>query len=502
MENTENIIESLSPLEIKILPFLHLKIEEIKEKSGLDETSVLRALRFLENKNLVKLKIERKEIVELGINGIYYRKNSLPERKLLLFLENNNRIIIDEAKKKCKLSDNEFNIALGVLKKKAIINIANGKLSIVAAKEELSKKFFEEKLLEQLPAEKSKLAPEELFALENLKARKEIIEIKGKTVPSFELTELGKKIDIHKAKLDLIEDVTPEIIKEWKNDKKFRKYDLKSPVPKIYGGKKHFVNQAIEHARNIWTEMGFKEMTGPITNTSFWNFDALFTPQDHPVREMQDTFFINELKGKLPEKKLVESVKKAHESGVAGSKGWNYSWSEEEGKKVILRTHTTILSAHTLSNLKDSDIPGKFFAIGKCFRNETLDWSHGFEFNQTEGIVIDKNANFRNLLGYLKEFFTKMGFTDVKFVPSYFPYTEPSVEIYGYLKEKGRWIEIGGAGIFRPEVVIPLLGKYIPVLAWGPGFDRVLMDYYKIKDLRELYSNDIRQLREKKAWIK
>ena len=144
----------------------------------------------------------------------------------------------------------------------------------------------------------------------------------------------------------------------------------------------------------------------------------------------------------------------------------------------------------------------KFFAVGKCFRNETVDWSHGFEFNQTEGIVIDKNANFRHLLGYLKEFFGKMGFKKIKFTPAYFPYTEPSVEILAFHPEKKVWLELGGAGIFRPEVVIPLMGEFIPVLAWGPGLDRILLDYYKIKDLRELYKNDIKTLREKKVWIK
>jgi len=140
--------------------------------------------------------------------------------------------------------------------------------------------------------------------------------------------------------------------------------------------------------------------------------------------------------------------------------------------------------------------------LGKCFRNETVDWSHGFEFNQTEGIVIDKNANFCHLFGYLKQFFKKMGFEKIRMRPAYFPYTEPSVEIDVWNPEKQKWLELGGAGIFRPEVVIPLLGKNIPVLAWGPGFDRILMDYYEIKDLRELYKNDITKLRKMRFWVK
>jgi phenylalanyl-tRNA synthetase alpha chain len=147
-------------------------------------------------------------------------------------------------------------------------------------------------------------------------------------------------------------------------------------------------------------------------------------------------------------------------------------------------------------------LPKKFFAIGKCFRNETVDWSHGFEFNQSEGIVVDKNANFRHLLGYLKEFYKKMGFEEIKFTPSFFPYTEPSLEIYAFHPERKIWIELGGAGIFRPEVTVPLLGEAIPVLAWGPGFDRLMIMANKISDLREVYKNDIKFLRERRVLVR
>jgi len=163
---------------------------------------------------------------------------------------------------------------------------------------------------------------------------------------------------------------------------------------------------------------------------------------------------------------------------------------------MLLRTHTTCLSAQTLANLKEKDLPAKFFSIGKCFRNETVDWSHGFEFNQTEGIVVDENANFRNLLGYLKQFAEKMGLEKIRFRPAYFPYTEPSVEGDYWDEEKKQWVELFAAGMLRPEVTIPLLGKYIPVLAWGPGIDRMIMKIMGIKDMRELYKNNLTKLRE------
>ncbi|MCA9485955.1 MAG: phenylalanine--tRNA ligase subunit alpha, partial [Nanoarchaeota archaeon] len=493
---------SLSPLERKILPHLKSSIEEIKNLSGLDETSILRALRLLENKKAITISTSKKNLVVLGTNGIYYKKNHLPERQLITLLESNNHLPLQEAKKLSKLSDNEFKVSLGILKNKTLIELKNGKISLTASKDILTRKTPEEQLIEILPLEESSLTPEQLHTLGILKKRKNIVTIEEKSITSFKTTPLGEKLSKLKLSDDLLEEVTPDLIKNWKKNRKFRKYDVNAPVPNLYGGKKHFVSQAIENGKRIWLDLGFQEMQGSMVQTSFWNFDALFTAQDHPVREMQDTFFISDVEGKLPDKKLVDSVKKSHEQGVSGSKGWQYTWSEEESKSVVLRTHTTCLSAQTLANLDTTKLPAKFFSVAKCFRNETVDWSHGFEFNQTEGIVVDENANFRNLIAYLQEFAKKMGFDKVRIQPAYFPYTEPSVEGAVWNPEKKQWVEVLAAGIFRPEVTEPLLGKPIPVLAWGPGFDRMMMLASELSDLRQVYQNDIKLLREKKAVIK
>lgn len=503
-QNSEKILESLSPNERKIIPFLKEKdVNDICKKSSMDKTSVLRAMEYLQNKNIIKISYEKKKVIELGINGALYRKKGLPERRLLNVLDEKRIISLEEAEKHGNLSKDEFRAAIGALKKKAMIELKNGKIILNATKEEISKKMFEEVLLESLPAEYGLLTPEKLHALKSLENRKDIVQIKDERVINFELTDFGKKITERGVKDDkLIEQITPEIIKKeiWKN-KKFRRYDLTSPVPEIYGGKRHFVNQAIDYTRRIWTDMGFKEMTGDILVSSFWNFDALFTAQDHPVREMQDTFFIDK-KGELPDKKIVAQVKKAHEEGVDGSKGWKYKWNEEEAKRMVIRTHTTCLSSQTLSKLKENELPAKFFAVGKCFRNETIDWKHGFEFNQTEGIVIDENANFRHLLGYLKQFAEKMGFNKIRFRPAYFPYTEPSIEGDVWDEERKEWVELIAAGIFRPEVTEPLLGKPVTVLAWGPGLDRMIMKINDIKDIRDMYKNDINQLRKMRFLMK
>ena len=499
------LLESLSPIERKVIPYLEYPLDLIVEKSGLDRTSVLRALAFLKNKKIVSTKEGVDKVIELDVNGILYKKKGLPERRLLNLIAEKKNVKLEDAEKHSGLNKNEFKAALGALKKKALINVINGMIMLQAKPEEIAKKSLEEQFLEQLPMNLEGLKPEQKFAYDNLTKRKDIVMLKENKRISVEITELGKEVEDGLKKFDggkFIEKVTPEIVKNsgWRG-KKFRRYDIKGHVPKISGGKRHFVNQAVDYARNIWTELGFQEMPGELIMSGFWNFDALFTAQDHPVREEHDTFYIKDFKIKLPDKEVVEGVKKAHESGVEGSKGWGYKWDFEEPAKSLLRTHTTCLSAQTLAKLRGvKDKRGKFFAIGKVFRNETVDWSHGFEFNQTEGIVVDKDANFRHLLGYLKEFYKKMGFDNVIFRPGYFPYTEPSVETLWWHPEKKVWLELGGAGIFRPELTVPLLGEHIPVLAWGQGFDRIITDYYDIKDLRELYQNDLTKLREMKVW--
>ena len=494
--NVDTLIESFHPLERKVIPYLKNSktLKELEKNSGLSEIEAMRALQWLENKDIIKVKKVASELYSLDKNGKIYIERKLPEIQFLKAIEEK-EFNLGEIKELSGLSNEEANISIGKLKKNSAILIKEGmNISITpSGKKFLTSENPEQKLINKLIKSQTKLSEEEKKIFKELQKRKQLVKEDIITERQIELTTLGKQIIGRKISSNLIEILTPAMLKNksWKN-KKFRRYDIKINVPKINSGKRHFVNQAKQHAKQIWLDMGFEEMTGSIINSSFWNFDALFTAQDHPVREMQDTFF---LKGnsKLPNKNLVNKVKKQHESS------WNYVWDERESKKPVLRTHTTVLSAQTISNLKE--FPKKYFALGRNYRNEALDWSHLFEFNQTEGIVIDPNANFKHLLGYLKQFFHKMGYEKVRFRPAYFPYTEPSVEIDVYIPEKKTWIELGGAGIFRPEVVKPLMGKDIPVLAWGPGFDRILMNYYQIKDIRNLYKNDLKQLKEIKEWI-
>jgi phenylalanyl-tRNA synthetase alpha chain len=503
----ENLANTLHPLERKVLPLLNKTntLSGLVEKTGLQEIEVMRALQWLENKQVLKQTVDLKEIVVLLDNGKKYLKEGLPERRFLQAIRESPKTV-DELQKEAKLSKEEIFASIGLLKQKAAM-VYGERITITEnGKKLLSHDSLEEKFLKKLEnfeVEVKNLSAEEKFAYENLKKRKDFLKTQLLKLRSIELSELGKKLCSMKIDNNVADALTVEMLKtgSWKN-KKFRGYDVEINVPKVNFGRRHFVNEAIEYIRKIWIDLGFKEMEGTFVQSAFWDLDALFVPQDHPARTMQDTFYVKNPKfAKLP--KLAEDIKKVHENGGnTGSKGWQYKWNSEEAMQNLLRTHTTVLSARTIHSLKKEDLPQKFFSVNKVFRNEALDWKHLFEFYQVEGIVIDPNANLKNLKGYLLEFFGKMGFSDVKLIPAHFPYTEPSMEVHVFNPVKKEWVELGGSGIFRPEVVKPLLGIDCPVLAWGLGMERIITDYYKITDLREIYDNDIKRLREIKKWMK
>ncbi len=484
-------MDNLTLYEKKVLKAItdgNATVASIASSSSLKSDTVLKALEWLKAKGLVTINENVSEMVALTDEGNRYLKEGLPERKLLDMVKSG------KSSMKALASFPEARIGIVWLSKLGIGRVLNGEVKVFT--------------------EPSKMKTEVLLAKAGRGVRlddldndeKQIVKIRSKVFRIIErkdikvsLTDKGKKVASNIEIIDEESRLTPQMLKagSWRN-KRFRKYDVSAPTPPLYPGKRHFAKQAMDFVRRIWLEMGFVEMEGPLIDTTFWNFDALFVPQDHPSRELQDTFYLP-LTGDLPDSKLVSRVRKAHEKGVCGSRGWRYKWDEDESKRMVLRTHTTVLSARTLAKLKEFEIPAKFFSVGRVFRNEALDWKHLFEFTQSDGIVVG-NVNFRHLLGYLKEFLARLGFTKVRFRPSYFPYTEMSVEPEVWHPVKKEWVELGGAGIFRPEVVEPLLGKDIPVLAWGLGVERLIIDYYNITDVRDIYKNDVQALRETKMW--
>lgn len=330
-----------------------------------------------------------------------------------------------------------------------------------------------------------------------LSKRTELAKIKSRTSRTVSLTDKGKAllasgaIKIKKERNLL----TPDDLRsgEWK-EITLRPYDVTLAAEEIRPAKVHPLRKIIEQTRRAYLEMGFTEVVSPMVESSFWNFDALFQPQDHPARDMQDTFYMADpATTDLPEDAdLVARVRSAHEDGGdTGSEGWGYKWSPERAKQVVLRTHTT---ASTIRSLARHPYPPlKSFCVGWVCRNETMSYKHLPVFHQVDGIIIDENASLATLLGTLETFYKKMGFQQVKFKPAFYPYTEPSVDVVVYLESRKKWIEMGGSGIFRPEVTEPLGCKH-PVMAWGLGMERLAMIRYGLSDIRELYQGRIEAL--------
>jgi phenylalanyl-tRNA synthetase alpha chain len=235
-------------------------------------------------------------------------------------------------------------------------------------------------------------------------------------------------------------------------------------------------------------------MRGPLVETEFWNFDALFQAQDHPAREWSDVYTIKSpTHGNLPsDKKIVDGVKRVHETGEpVNSRGWRYKWNPKKAAQLLLRPQGTSVSARTLYNLQ---IPAKYFSIARCYRPDSVDATHLSEFNQMEGIVCDPSITFPDLLGILKTFAIEVAeASKVRFKPDYYPFTSPSVELSAHHPELG-FIEFGGAGIFRPEVNAPFEVPD-PVIAWGIGIDRLYMVKRGINDIRELFTHKLDWLR-------
>jgi phenylalanyl-tRNA synthetase alpha chain len=339
-------------------------------------------------------------------------------------------------------------------------------------------------------------SPQISEALKILRSRN-YIKTKSRKQRSIMLTAIGQQIlDQGVEVIEQVNQLTEAMLLSgsWR-EASFRPYDVQLETAPLYPGKAHPLRRVLEETRRAFLNMGFTEIRGPYTESAFWDFDALFQPQDHPAREMQDTFYCKRPDTfALPQRELVEVIRKTHEDGGStGSTGWRYCWSEDKARRVVLRTHTTAVTVSACH--LDSHPPQKVFTVGRVFRRESIDYKHLPEFHQVDGVIIDTHASFASLLGTLREFYFQMGFSEVKFRPDFFPYTEPSVGVFVRIPGHNEWLELGGAGVFRPEVVLPA-GVDVPVLAWGLGLERLAMIRYNIRDIRQLYLSHLDWLQQ------
>ena len=390
-------------------------------------------------------------------------------------------------------------VAVGWLKRKGLADIVKDgdRKTLVLTdngRETLGTRMPDEELVARMAEGPVPEAEADPKVVKDLKGRQGMVSEKAVTTREVALTDLGLQAAASGIELKpQITDITDRIIQngEWR-DAEFRKYDIQTFAPSVYPAKKHMLSRLEAQVSRIFTEMGFKEMSSEYVQPSFWNMDVLYTPQDHPARDLQDTFYLEHPASiHIDDEDMVELIRNIHENGGdTGSTGWGGTWSREKAEAAILRTHSTVSSIKYIA--EHPDAPQKAFSISRIFRKESIDATHLPEFTQIEGIIIDENANFDMLISLIREFYSRMGFDQIRIRPAYFPYTEPSLELEVFFN--GKWMELGGAGIFRPEVVAPFGVKY-PVLAWGFGFERLAMLKWGIKDIRDLYISDMDTLK-------
>jgi phenylalanyl-tRNA synthetase alpha chain len=499
----------LHPIEKSILRALGkngrwMSIENLVDSTNQSIDQVRRGIEWLKFKNLVSLNYKNSTIISLGPNGQKAAIEGLPERRLVNAVKEGRKTaaaIVESG----LLNPNEINAAIAAAKRNQWIEfkqVESPNNKIIVLNTLADKLTDEEKLLHKLSHWQknintnnilsSDLAPGERHSFNFLKGRPEYVIEREKKYLEISLSEKGKQLLSNltlKTDEDQVErQLTSLLITsgKWK-DVKFSPLDVVAPVSLKYPGRKHPLTNLIDEVKEIFVGLGFTEIDGPMIQPSFWNFDVLFTPQDHPAREMQDTFYISDVKQTVfAEPGQIKKISRIHK------KGWKYKWNIEDARKTVLRTHTTPVTIKYLADNKPKS--ARIFSIGRVFRNEKVSYKHLSEFNQVEGILTDKHVTLRDLMGLQKEFYGMLGISKIKFWPTFFPYTEPSLQSVIYNDALDKWVEMGGMGILRPEVTEPL-GIKTPVLAWGVGLERIAMLRFDLNDVRALYDNKLSWLR-------
>lgn len=506
-----SIIKGLHPLEIKVL-LNYGKGEKLTNElliTGLsfNPGQCNQAFSWLSQKDLIEETGREKHVfLELTELGKEFHKIGTPEERIIRLLEKEGCLTLPDIAEKLGIEKKDAGSAFGSLSKEGVLimdkekRVCMGDLS-GNKKADILKEliaFVSDKgqvLLDSLQEEQKSIV------LQHSKKRGSgagIFKISEREKVSYTITDngvsVGKALKEKGITGEEIGILTPEFLAsgEWKT-RGFRGYNINVPPSRVLLGRKNPYVNFLVALKDKLISLGFEEFEGPLVETEFWNSDALFMPQFHSARDIHDVFYIKEPQyAKAIETPYLDNVAKTHENGwKTASRGWKYTFDRNFTKRLILRSQGTVLSAKTLTKAK---VPGKYFGVVRCFRPDTVDATHAADFYQTEGIVLGEDVHLKNLLGLLKVFAEEVaGAKEVKYVPAYFPFTEPSVEVHIKHNVLG-WIELGGSGIFRPEVTEPL-GIKVPVLAWGLGIDRMALMSLGLNDLRDLFTHDIEQVR-------
>lgn len=515
-----SIVKSLHPLEIKVLlryaPGDALGFGRLASELGYVEGHANQAQAWLTAKGLAaETGRESRSVYELTALGRAWLDGGSPEERLVAHLAAAGPLAMPALCQALGMEQKDAGSAFGRLSKEGVLGMtADKRVELLDASRSRRAAALKALLAKAAAAEGGVLAETDLDPGEAA-LMAEVAKKRGSGDAAFRAAEretvtwtlteaaaavsaLLKESGVSGEELGA---VTQELLESgaWKGAS-FRSYNIMSRPARVMPGRRNPYVQFLESVKDKLVSLGFEEFDGGLVETEFWNGDALFMPQFHSARDIHDVYYVAEpTKAKSIEEPYLSRVAATHENGGAtGSRGWRYGFDREFTKRLVLRSQGTVLSARQLSKAK---VPGKYFGIARCFRYDKVDATHLSDFYQTEGIVLGEDVNLRTLLGFLEMFAVEVaGAKEVKYVPGYFPFTEPSVEVHIKHPVLG-WFELGGAGIFRPEVTEPM-GVSVPVLAWGIGIDRMALMALGLNDLRELFSYDIENVRLRRAIVR
>jgi phenylalanyl-tRNA synthetase alpha chain len=542
----KNIVKNLHPLEIRILLAYkkgdELTIEKVEQELGFKPGNGNQALSWLAGKGMVsEIRRETAVFYELTDLGREWKEKGSPEERIIELVRiKPGALKLPDIAQTLKMENKDIGSAFGSLSKLGVLamdgdknvvmalpqdQLVNGRCEATRPAQGPAGEHFAtlRGLLEKAvsaPLSETSLSPAEKIAMNGIAKKRGSADAPFRQIDretvffGFAIAQDGSvpaAIAADALKTagitgDEIGALTQSMLEDgsWKR-KTFRSYNVKTPPVRLTPGRSNPYAKFLENVKDKLASLGFEEFDGPLVETEFWNSDALFMPQFHSARDIHDAYSIadpsNSTKDGIARAKSIDepwlsNVASAHENGgTTGSRGWNYAFDRDFTKRLILRSQGTVLSAKTLPT---ANVPGKYFGIVRCFRYDRVDATHLPDFYQTEGIVLGENVNLRTLLGMLEMFAREVaGAKEVKYVPGYFPFTEPSVEVHIKHPILG-WFELGGSGIFRPEVT-ESLGVNVPVAAWGIGIDRMALMALGLNDLRELFSYDIENVRLRRA---
>ena len=512
-----NIIKNLHPLEVKVLLKYSdkdlLTSEKLIKELDYKEGHANQAFSWLNGKGLLK-EVSRTPhtYFEFTDMGRALAESGTVEERIINLLKDGTARALPEIAAALKIDNSAVGSAYGPLVKEGVLKMNEEKKVSYTGAEIPARISVTVQLLKKAASAENGLLDNASLSKEEQDVIATLAKKRGATDSPFKMIEretvtnqltadcVAVKEALQKAGVtgNEIGEITSKMLAsgEWKKGT-FRGYNISLQPARIIPGRTNPYVQFLESVKDKLCSLGFQEFDGPLVETEFWNGDALFMPQFHAARDIHDVYRIkNPTHAKSIEEPYLSNIARVHENGGdSGSRGWNYSFDREFTRRLILRSQGTVLSAHQLHK---AEVPGKYFGIARCFRYDKVDATHLSDFYQTEGIVIGEEANLRTLLGFLKMFATEIaGATEVKYVPGYFPFTEPSVEVHIKHPVLG-WFELGGSGIFRPEVT-KAMGIDAPVLAWGIGIDRMALMALGLNDLRELFCEDIERVRLRTA---